>query len=224
MTPITLWQTLQASGAPLIPDGDEGRRWAERELADPVYDEARPTAFDRFAQAVGEWFANLFQVDVPGGVGATFALVAAGIVIVVIVAAFLIWGVPRRSRRAHARTLALFDEDDARSAAQLRADAADAAARERWDEAIVLRFRALARGVVERGVVSTPPGATVHAFARAAGRVFPACAGDLERSATAFDDVRYLRRPGTEELYRVVADTDAAIERTRPSVLAEVPG
>lgn len=220
---LTVLRALAASAAPLIPDGDEAREWAQRELADPVYDQARPTPFDRFAQAVGEWFANLFSAEVPGQLGATLALVAAGVVIVVIVAAFLIWGVPRATPRAHHAVMPLFGEDETRSAARLRADAADAAARGRWDDAIIQGFRALARGTVERGVVSTPPGATVHAYARAAGRVFPAHADALEEAATAFDDVRYLRRPGTEQLYRVVADIDAAVVAARPAVLAEEP-
>ena len=87
----------------------------------------------------------------------------------------------------------------------------------------MLHFRALARGCSERGVVETPPGATVHAFARAAARVFPHVADELERSATAFDDVRYLRRPGTAALYRQVAETDSAVVAAKPLVAAEVP-
>ena len=36
-----------------IPDADEAREWAERELADPVYRAAEPTAFDRAALRPG---------------------------------------------------------------------------------------------------------------------------------------------------------------------------
>ena len=126
-------------------------------------------------------------------------------------------GRARAPRAARPRTpTALFGEAETRSAAELRRAAASHAAKGEWDAAIVLRFRALARGTVERGVVDTPPGATVHAFARAAARAFPASAADLEAAATAFDDVRYLRRPGTAELYRRVAEVDDRVAAARP--------
>ena len=84
----------------------------------------------------------------------------------------------------------------------------------------MLRFRGLARAVVERDLLEMPPGATVHAFARTAGRVFPGCAVALEEAAAAFDDVRYLRRPGTPDLYARVVAVDEAIMAARP-LLAE---
>nr|WP_242061518.1 DUF4129 domain-containing protein [Microbacterium ureisolvens] len=208
---------------PLTPDGDEARRWAEQELSDPAYDIAQPTPFDRIARAIGDFIASLFSPDLSGGWGSTFALVAAIVVAVVIVAAFLVWGVPRVTRRAAARTPLLFGEAEGRSAAQLRAAAEERAGVADWEAAVVLRFRALARGCLERGVVDPPPGATVHAFARAAARAFPALAADLEDAATAFDDVRYLRRPGTAELYRLVASVDEAVTSARPAVRDEVP-
>ncbi len=105
----------------------------------------------------------------------------------------------------------------------MRRDAAALAAKSEWDAAIVLRFRALARGLIERGAVDTPPGATVHAFARAAARAFPPHADALEAAAAAFDDVRYLRRPGTEELYRVIATVDDRVGSARPA-LSELAG
>lgn len=207
---------------PLTPDGDEARDWAEDELSDPVYDIAEPTPFDRIARAVGDFFASLFNPEVSGAWGSTFALVAAIVVVVVIVAAFLIWGMPRASRRAAAPAPVLFGEAEHRSAAELRAQAETHARAADWQAAIVLRFRALARGCAERGVVDLPPGATVHAFARAAGRVFPSLGGRVEQAATVFDDVRYLRRPGTAELYAVVASVDDAVASARPVVREEV--
>jgi len=213
---------LAASVPPLTPDGDEARRWAERELADPVYDAAQPTAIDRIARAIGDFFASLFSTRLSGDWGPWVSIVAAVVVAVVIVAAFLVWGVPRATGRARAAR-ELFGADEQRSAAELRRDAEALAAKGEWDAAIVLRFRALARGLIERGAVDTPPGATVHAFARAAARAFPAHAGALESAAGAFDDVRYLRRPGTEELYRRIAAVDDQVSTARP-VLTELVG
>lgn len=207
---------------PLTPDGEEARRWAEEELSDPAYDIAEPTPFDRIARAIGDFIASLLNPELSGGWGSAFALVAAIVVVVVIVAAFLVWGMPRVTRRTAPRAPVLFGEAEHRSAAELRTAAAERARAAQWEAAIVLRLRALARGCLERGVVDPPPGATVHGFARAAAAVFPALAARLEAAATAFDDVRYLRRPGTEELYRLVASVDDAVVAARPVMREEV--
>ena len=218
-----LLSSWRADGVPpLTPDGDEARDWAEEELSRPQYDMAEPTPIDLIARAIAEFFENLFSAELSGSFGPLVAIVAAVVVVLVIVVAFAVWGVPRSTRRAPAlRGTQLFGEAEDRSAAELRSAAASHARREEWEAAIVLHFRALARGCFERGVVDTPPGATVHAFARAAGRAFPGLAERLETAASAFDDVRYLRRPGTAELYRLVADTDAAVVSARPAVVAE---
>lgn len=223
--PLALGALARAADTvpPLTPDGDEARRWAEDELSDPAYDIAEPTPIDRIARAIGDFITSLLNPDLSGGWGSAFALIAAIVVIVVIAAAFLVWGVPRATRRAPARTAALFGEDEQRSAAQLRAAAAERARSSDWEAAIVLRFRALARGCVERGIVDPPPGATVHAFARAAGRPFPALAARLENAAAAFDDVRYLRRPGTADLYALVAALDDELGAARPVLVEAVP-
>jgi hypothetical protein len=201
---------------PLLPDPDQARDWAERELSDPAYQAAQPNIVDRIARAVGDFFENLFRVPENGGWSPSVLIVLAVIVVAAIVLGILIWGRPRASVRATTAARALFDDDDARSAEELRADAESAAAREQWDAAIVLRFRAFARGLTERGLVDVPPGATVRAFARATERALPALAGDLETGVDTFDDVRYLRRPGTSERYRSIVDLDDAAVRARP--------
>lgn len=211
------------SAPPLTPDGDEARRWAEEELSHPAYDIAEPTPLDRAARAIADFFTDLFSTQLSDGWGSLAAVVAAVLVVAVIAVAFAIWGVPRSTRRATAPTTALFGETEGRSAAQLREAAESHARNAEWDQAVILRFRALARGCAERGVVDTPPGATVHGFARAAARGFPDLADGLEDAARAFDDVRYLRRPGTADLYRLVAETDAAVAAARPASTEKVP-
>ncbi|MEV8369453.1 DUF4129 domain-containing protein [Microbacterium sp. NPDC064584] len=219
---LTALSRLSASVPPLTPDGDEARRWAEQELSDPAYAAAQPTPLDLIARAVGDFFASLFGTQLEGEWGPWVALIAAIVVVLVIVAAFLIWGVPRATGRRR-RAEDPFRTDDGLSASRLRDDAAARAAAGEWDAAIVLRFRALARGLLERGAVDTPPGATVHAFARSAARAFPAEADALEGAAAGFDDVRYLRRPGTSELYARIVAVDEQVTRTRP-VLPESAG
>lgn len=206
------------SAAPLAPDRDEARQWAERVLSDPAYAAAEPNFIDRIARAVVDFFENLFMTRLSGEWGPAFAVVVAIIVAVLIVAGVLIWGRPRAAARAR-RAPALFGETEGRTAAELRRDAADAAARDEWDEAIVLRFRALVRGLEERTLVDVAAGTTVHGFARTAALAFPAEAQRMDAAATAFDDVRYLRRPGTDEIYRVVSQLDDDLAGTRPSLV-----
>ncbi|MEV7694790.1 DUF4129 domain-containing protein [Microbacterium sp. NPDC089189] len=208
-----------ALAAPLIPDGEEGRRWAEQELSDTAYRTAEPTPIDRVAQAIGDAIGSLFSGGAPGGLGAVFAVVAAVVLVAIVVLALLVWGRPRtRARSRAARTATLFGEETARSARQLRDDAERQARAGAWDEAIATAVRALARDLDERGLVETAPGATVHAFARQAGRVFPDEAAALHSCASDFDDVRYLRRPGTPEAYERVRAVDGRLRAERAGV------
>lgn len=207
--------TAMAAVAPLLPDPDQAREWAEQELSDPTYQAAEPNLVDRISQAVGKFLEDLLRVPENGGWGPSALVVLGIIVVALIVVALLIWGRPRLSTRASEPARALFDHDDGRSADELRTDAAAAADRGAWDDAIVLRFRAFARGLTQRGLVDPPPGATARAFARETATALPALIPLLDPATTTFDDIRYLRRPGTEERYRLVADLDAAAVRAR---------
>jgi hypothetical protein len=199
---------------PLTPDAEEARRWAEQELSDPAYAEAEPTLLDRVARAVSDFLGDLFSSQPSTEWGAVLAVIAAVVVVALIVVALLVWGVPRATPRAPAPVGELFGVTEKRSAADLRKDAAQHAAAGDWDAAIIDRVRAIARALAERGAVQTPPGATVHAFARAATAVFPTRQGDLDAVADTFDDVRYLRRPGSAELYERVVRLDDDLART----------
>ncbi|WP_167494206.1 DUF4129 domain-containing protein [Microbacterium hydrothermale] len=206
-----------AAFSPLLPDPDQAREWAEKELADPAYQAAEPTLIDRASRAVARFLNDLLKVPQTDGWGPAVLVVLGVLVVAAIVVGILIWGRPRASVRAAPAARALFDDDDTRSADELRAEAEAAAQRDAWDDAVVLRFRAVARGLAERGLVDPPPGATVRAFARAASDALPALSAGLETAATTFDDVRYLRRPGTRERYALIVDLDDAAVRARPA-------
>ncbi|MER7796904.1 DUF4129 domain-containing protein [Microbacterium sp. NPDC096154] len=206
---------LIASG--LAPDRDEAREWAERELSDPVYAEAQPTPLDRLAQAIGEFLGDLLTPRGDVEWSPVLAVAAVAVAVGLVVAAVLIWGRPRLAHRADERSSPLFGETETRSAAELRAAAAAHAAASEWDDAIVVRFRALARGLEERGVVEAPPGTTAHGLARRSAHPFPAHGGALESAARAFDDVRYLRRHGTADLYAAISRLDEDLVRTTPA-------
>lgn len=199
----------------LVPDGDEARRWAEEELADPRYADARPTWFDLVARDIGRFLADLFSADNGAAVGPSALIVVTVIVFTALVAALIIWGRPRRSRAARGVRTDLLGADDDRTAAQLRADAERSARSGDWDEAVVLRFRALARGLLERDLIDPSPGATAQGIAREVSRAVPAEADAVRSAAVSFDDVRYLRHPATAERYAEIAATDDRLAASR---------
>jgi len=209
---------------PVTPGPDEAREWAERELADPAYDAAQPTVIDRIAQAIGEFLDRLFNSSVGGEWSPVLGVVVLVVIAALVVGALLIWGRPRLAHRVSAASTALFGEDETRSAAELRASAEAHAAAGRWDQAVVERYRALARGLEERDVIDALPGTTARALAVRATESFPGQAAGLHAGAAAFDDVRYLRRRGTAQMYAGIAATDEEIARTRPARLADALG
>jgi hypothetical protein len=212
--------TVPLAFVPLEPDGEEARDWLIGELAKPPYQAARPTLFDTVAQAIRDWFVELFT----SGDGSVPDIVPVLIVIVLIAvlgAAFLLFGLPRLNRRGTPLGT-LFGEDDPRSADALRQSAAAAATRGDFTLAIEDLYRSLARGLAERTVVRSTPGTTARDFARRAGDAFPAHAVALSDGAMAFDGVRYLGRDGTREQYERLAELEGALRRERPAALEAV--
>lgn len=199
---------------PVTPDAAEARGRVIEELAKPEYEAARPTWFDQLSAAVKDWFESLRL----GGDG-PFPWVAlagvAAVALAALVTAFLVFGLPRLNRRSSAGGT-LFADDDVRSAEQLRRSAADAASRSDWPVAIEESYRAIARGLAERTIVTTTPGTTARAVAERASASFPAFAGDLRSAALAFDDVRYLGGTGSADGYRSLAALEATLRSERP--------
>jgi len=203
----------------LVPDGDEARQWAEQELSDPRYADAKPTWFDLVARDIGRFLADLFSSDNGASVGPSALIIVSVIVFGALVAALIIWGRPRRSQAIRRPGAGLLGAEDDRSAAQLRADADRAARAADWDEATVLRFRALARGLLERDLIEPSPGATAQAIAREVSVVFPAETTPVRHAAVFFDDVRYLRHPATADRYAELAATDDRLSALRPEAV-----
>lgn len=204
---------ILAAAAPLIPDGDEARRLAERELADPSYRAAEPTPFDRIARAIGDAIGRLFTGDVDAAWAPLLAVGALLLVVLLVVLAIVIWGRPRSRALARANRGELFGETVTAGALELRRAAARLADEGDWEAATVAAVRALARGLEEQQRVTVSPGATVTAFARTAGAVFPEEAASLLEAAHDFDDVRYLRRPGSRDAYERVRALDDRLSR-----------
>lgn len=208
------WAAL-AGEVPVDPDAGEARRRIIEELAKPEYEAARPTWFDYLSAAVRDWFESL-RLGGDGPLQWVVIVVIAVVVLAALVTAFLVFGLPRLNRRAASGSL--FGEDDARTAEQMRRAAADAASRSDWPVAIEETYRALARGLAERTILTTTPGTTALAFATRASTAFPAFAGDLRSAAAVFDEVRYLGGAGSAESYRAVAALESALRSERPAL------
>jgi hypothetical protein len=185
---------------PVTPDSGQAQRWVVQELSKSEYRSAQPTWFDRASKAFWDWLQSL-RIDGNAGVQAPILIVALIIVVAAVVAAFFIFGAPRLNRRSAGAGI-LFGDDDARDAAAMRRSAEALAAKSQWVRAIEEMFRSIARGLAERTLVTVSPGTTAKDFAARAGVVLPAFSERLSAAASAFDDVRYLSRDGTEAAYR----------------------
>ncbi|MDF2508484.1 MAG: hypothetical protein K0Q52_2343 [Microbacterium sp.] len=203
-----------------VPDGDDARRWAEQELANPKYADAKPTWFDLVARDVGRFLADLFSSDNGANIGPSALIIVTVLIAAALIAALVIWGRPRGSRAVRRARADLLGESDDRTAAQLRSDSERSARAGDWSTATILRYRAIARSLVERDLIDPAPGATAQSIARDAGSVFTDEASAVRRAAEAFDDVRYLGHAATAESYQELAATD---ERLRARRLEAVP-
>jgi hypothetical protein len=204
-------------GPPLTPTASGARDQLHNELTKPQYQAARPTLFDELWNAIVKWFDSLGSAGGPGLSGSpALILTVVGIVVVVaLVVGFMIFGVPRLNRRSRVSG-SLFGEQDDRAALTLRRSAEAAANAGDYATAIEEGFRAIARGLAERGVVDTFPGTTAHGFAALAAVPFPASGRDLDHAADMFDGVRYLGSAGTQSGWQSVRDLERELSRTRP--------
>lgn len=205
---------------PVDPDAPEAQDWLIEELAKPEYEAAKPTWFDEFSRRLFEWLFDVLNGggQLEGPPTLVLAIVAV-VVVALVVFAILVFGVPRRGRRS-AVAGSLFGEDDDRSAEQMRKDAERAASAGDYSLAIAELFRAIARGLAEREVLTTFPGTTANDFAARAGRVFPGHADRLRDAARVFDGVRYLDRVGTREQYTTIAELERELRTARATLEA----
>ena len=206
--------TARMLTAPLEPDADEARDLLLDELAKLEYAQAQPTWFDLLTQSIIEWFASL-QFGGTGGLPLGVLIAGAVLIALAVIAALLIYGLPRWRRRSQVLD-DLFGVSDARTARELRRDAAAAAARDDWRTAIADRYRAIARSLDERTLVALLPGTTAHAVARQAARAFPDAGSELEAAADLFDGVRYLAHEGDRAGYERLRELDDRLDRATP--------
>ncbi len=191
---------------PVTPDRETARRWLVEELSRPEYD-TQPSLLQRLL----EWFLGLF--DGMGSLQAPPWQVLLGLlvaVVLVVLVARWVTGPVRLARRAR-RSGAVVAADDARTAAQMRRAADDAAARGDWAVAVAERFRAVVRSLEDRTVLDERPGRTAQEAASDAGVRLPGHAADLVRAATLFDAVVYGHRGATEADDASLRELDARL-------------
>jgi hypothetical protein len=201
----------------LDPTRDEARRWAIEELSHGEYRRNRPGLV---AQAL-EWLSDQVQRwldSLPGGNPSWWALslglllAATGAVI-----GYAVWRAGGVGRLGGARgSGSVFTDQAPRSAAEHRAAADDAEAAGDWQRAVVERFRAIARDLEERTVLTPRPGWTADEVAREAGTVLPALREPLLGAAHTFDAIRYGGRVATPEHVTRLREVDAAVRAAHP--------
>lgn len=201
---------------PVEPEPPIATEWLINELSKPVYQAAKPTLLDIIAKSIQDWLESLQFGDAQGPPALGLALLAA-LVVIALVVAFLIFGMPRLNRRSSVSG-ALFGDDDSRSADAIRRAAERAADSGDYAVAIAEMFRAIARGLAERTILSTSPGTTAREFAELAAAEFAELRSELVDAARSFDEVRYLDRAGTAAQYARLATLEAALRASRPQL------
>jgi type II secretory pathway pseudopilin PulG len=184
-------------------DRDGAHQLAQHELNKPIYSQAS------FSQKLYDWISeHLYRLldeasRVPGGWFTTTVLV----LLLVLAVAVAIRIARNTLRTNRAGDFQLFESAQL-TAVQHRTTAESYAAEGNWAAAIRHRLRAVARELEETGVLNPTPGRTANELARDAGVALPHLADELSQAATAFNDVTYGERPGTQAAYQLIADLD----------------
>ena len=198
-------------------DRDAAHQAAQIELGKPIY--SKDSAAQQFVDWVNELLYRLLDKtsSIPGGwLTTTVLLILLAIAVVVAI------HVARRIMRTNRRGDSPLFEAAPLTAAQHRATAESFAAQGDWTAAIRHRLRAVARQLEETHVLEPAPGRTANELARDAGAALPHLAGELSQAATAFNDVTYGERPGTQAAYQMIADLDDHLRSRPPATPAAV--
>ena len=186
-----------ATPGTLFPDPETGRDWLRQELSRPEYQES---FLERFTRWFNEMVESVRVATGTGGLNPVVALVLLALLVGGI--AFLLSRL--RANPAPATTSAAVFSEAPLTAAEHRRRAHGALAREHWGEAVIESVRALAAGLVERGLMPEQSGVTVHEISSRAAELFPDRRTQLETMSSVFDETRYGDRPADESRARDV--------------------
>jgi Domain of unknown function (DUF4129) len=184
-------------------DRDGAHQLAQDELSKPIYSQAS------MGKKLDDWINELLYrllektSHIPGGWFTTTVLL-----ILLAIAVAVAIHIARNTLRTRRGGDSQLFEAAQLTAAQHRATAEGYAVEGKWAAAIRHRLRAVARELEETGVLNPTPGRTANELARDAGIALAHLADELSQAATAFNDVTYGERPGTQAAYQVIADLD----------------
>jgi Domain of unknown function (DUF4129) len=205
---------------PLDPTAAQARAQLAQELSKPQYTSAQPSPLQSALQKFLDWVESLFNsagAAVSGGGSALIVIVIVVVAAAAIIVGFLVFGLPRINQRSKTAG-GLFGDDDDRDSSALRRAADQAAESGDFATAIEEEFRAIARNLSERVIVTTFPGTTAHGFAIQAATAFPEFGGELAHTADVFDAVRYLGSTATEGDWLAVKSLEERLRAARPAL------
>jgi hypothetical protein len=210
------------STVPVVPDAAAAREAARDELADPAYTSQKPTLFERITDEILDRLGDLFNRTADNAPGGRWSLVLLTALVLL-----GLWALRARLGKlagVGARRTAEVFGDTVRTAAEHHADADAALAASDLDTAVTERFRALVRGLEERGLLDPRPGRTANEAAQEGGQLLPSCASALNAAARVFDEVRYGGRGATRAGHDTVAEAARAARAARPEPAAATTG
>lgn len=163
-----------------------------RELLKPEYHD------QNLLQRILTWIDRQVNNGLDAASGTPPLSAFAAMVVLVLLAGGLAWLLSRAraTARAEQEKRAVLT-DEVVSAAELRARAERAFGDERYEDAVVDAYRALAVRQTERGRLDDAPGATAHEVALALAAEFPHQRPRVDASADLFDAVLYGDRPAS---------------------------
>jgi hypothetical protein len=195
-----------------LPDREQAREAAQRELEKRAYDEARPPLVTRVISWVIREIQELLNRatgSVPGG--------RVGVLLIVVLVLALVAVVVVRLRPTMRTTSfdQLFADGRALSADEHRVLAEAAASRGDHADAVRERLRAVVRHLEERGVLDVRPGRTAEEVTREAASEVPELAEPMRRGTRAFEEIWYGGQPAGPAAYAVLVEVDRVVSTAR---------
>lgn len=195
----------------LRPGPGEARTWLQHELARAEYHQQSLT--DRFYA----WLAHLWHSLTSTASHANGLSTAAAILVAVVFVAVIITALSRLTRRATAPAArGPVAVSAVETAAEHRSRAETALSQGDAGTAVVEATRALARRMVDRGVLEDTPGSTALEIAVALAHSYPDERDSLLEAAAAFDAVHYGDRQVTLIQAARVLHLDDRLRTARP--------
>jgi hypothetical protein len=194
----------------LVPDPRQAREWLGQELSRPDYQESWVERFNR-------WLSDLLDKvsAATSHAGQLNPVLAAAIAVALVGLCALALSRLRRNPTVQQHGGAVFAEVR-ESAQQHRQAAHQALDQGRWGDAVVESVRALAAGLVERGLVPEQADVTVHELTENAAALYPGLGSRLRQTGVAFDETKYGDRPADEDRAVAAVALEDEVSRRRP--------